>query len=143
MAYCTYEDVGTMLGLTFDSSSVPTATKVSGIIDLISSEINVALTAIGISLPTTGDMYNLVKLKTMQGSAGLVAITYYGNSDAVESGQGAYFTNKYKEFLAEIKATPNLFKPQYNTMKISNQFTDGAMTDADLDRIMIGDEVEP
>jgi hypothetical protein len=143
MAYCLYSDVGVLLSLNFNIDSKPTDSQVADIINMISSEVNMTLLSVGIAVPTSGDLFNVLKSRVMQGSAGIIATTYYGNSDSVESGQGAYFTKQYREFLAELKAKPDLFKSMYSSLLLSNPLTDGSMTDEQLDDMMIGNEWIP
>lgn len=144
MSYCTYTEVGTMLALTFGTDSVPTDVKVSDITEMISSEINLYLKMAGVDIPTIGtDLYNVVRLKAMQGSAAVVALSYYGNSDAVKDGQGSYYQDQYDKFLTMIKENPEVFVSTYTSLEFSNQYTDGDMTEDEFEDIMIGDTITP
>ena len=141
MAYCTYTEVGMLLSLAFDENSKPTALQVTDIIALISSEINLTLISVGIGLPIVGsDLYNVVKLKTMQGSAGTVALTYYVNTADVPDTQGDYYLTQYTEFLSMIKEKPELFKSVVYTAFIENHVTGGVITEEEVSDLMIGDD---
>ena len=144
MSYCNYSDVGLLLSLTFDeSTSKPLASKVTIISEMISSEINLTLKSAGISLPTSGDLLNMVKLMTMKGSAGVVGISYYGNTEDVVGSQGDYYNKEYKAFLIDVKKNPETYKNIDSVTSgfiIENQVTDGTITEEKLSDIMIGDD---
>jgi hypothetical protein len=130
-----------LLSLDFNIDSKPTDSQVTDIIALISSEINLMLISVGIGLPTVGsDLYNVVKLKTMQGSAGTVALTYYVNTADVPDTQGDYYLSQYTEFLTMIKEKPELFKSVVYTAFIENHVTGGVITEDGVSDIMIGDD---
>ena len=129
-----------MLALTFDTTSVPTAVKVTSITELISSELNMVIKSVGIALPTSGtDFYNLVKLKCMQGSAGIIGMTYTGNKDSVSGVRPDWYIQEYKEFLKSLKETPELYKDTVFVSSIGNQVTDGTYTEAEVSDVMIGE----
>ena len=142
-AYCDHTDVGILLDLTFDEvSSKPRASKVITIIELISSEVNLALMGSGITLPTVGtDLYNIVKLKTMQGSAGLIGITYYGNDDKVVGTRGEYFRQEYLKFINDIQNKPELFMTSVSSLVIGNQVTNGTETEESISDVLIGNDL--
>lgn len=144
MVYCTYEDVGTLLQLKFDTTtSNPTSTKVTGIIDLVSSEVNMSLLSAGIALPTIGtDLYNVVKLKVMQGSAGIVGFTGYGNTEDVVGSQADYYRKEYMAFLLQLKKDPGAFLATINAVYAGNQVTDGTYTEESISEVLIGNDWE-
>jgi len=142
MSYCDYEDVGLLLGLTFKENSVPTAVKVTQICGWISSEINLMLNYLSIPIPAVGtDLYNLLELKSAQGAAGVIAISFQGNAESVDATQGAYYKEQYDNFIKEMKADPEMFKTLSTTLLLENPMTQGDMTEIDLDEIMIGDTI--
>lgn len=146
MSYCVYSDVGLLLSLTFDTSSIPTAVKVGEIIDLISSEVNMVLRGAGVNPPTdiTSDLYKVVKLKVMQGSAAIIGLSYYGNKDGVEAGQAAYYQKMYSEFIIMVKTDSSFassLSSETRSFGLENHFTQGEIAEVDLDRIMLPDEM--
>jgi hypothetical protein len=144
MRYCSHEDVGTLLALNFSADSKPSASKVLDIAGWISSEINFVLKSCKVEIPAEGtDLYNLLRMKSAQGSAGIIGLSYYGNSDTVQSGQGAYYSEQYGLFIKEVKENPALFRDMNNEAYIGNQFTNGSMTEDDLFGIMLDDEMAP
>jgi len=144
MAYCTHDEVGTLLQLKFDTTtSNPTSTKVAGIIDLVSSEVNMVLLSAGIALPTAGtDLYNVVKLKVMQGSAGIIGFTGYGNTEDVNGSQADYYRKEYMLFLKQLKEDPGAFLATTNEIYISNQISAGFETEKSVTEILIGNDWE-
>jgi len=144
MSYCTYEDVGTLLSLTYSTESIPTAVKVTDIISLIASEINMTLKSVGIEIPLSGtDFYNLLKLKNMQGAAGVVGVTAYGNTEDVEGSQGDYYKKEYMSFLTDIKKNPDVYKNTVKQTFMSNQVSSGSATEESITSVMIENDWVP
>lgn len=144
MAYCDYNDVGMMLAFTFDSDTKPTSTKVTEIIAMISSEINMVLKSVGIELPTAGtDFYNLVKLNTMKGSAAVAGITLYSNTEDIEGSQGDYYKKEYNAFLLDLKTNPDRYKETIKESYIGNQVTDGTYTEDEITETFIENDWTP
>lgn len=142
MAYCTYDHVGTLLELTFTDDSKPSSTKVTEIIDMIASEINLVLISRGISVPVAGtDFYKILTLNNAYGAAGVVGLTYLSNVDGVDDKQGAYYKKEYKDFIALLKSEPDLFKTMIKNVTASTNVTDG-YTEEDVIEDRIGDDWE-
>jgi hypothetical protein len=142
MDYCDYEDVGILLALTFDeTSSVPPASKVTGIIAMIESEIKLALTAAGIAAPVAGtDLFNVCKLNNMYGAAGVVGMTYNGNKDGVEGVRPDYYRQQYLKFLKDVKENPEMFSSLASSIVMQNQVTDLTFTESEITDNTIGNE---
>ena len=142
MSYCTYEDVGLLLSLTFDETlSKPLASKVTDIISLIASEINMTVVAAGVALPSSGtDFYNVLRLKNMHGAAGVVGVAYYGNTEDVAGSQGVFYRDSYNKFLLDLSENPTNYKNYKNAMVLENQVTDGTYTEESLADVFIGND---
>lgn len=134
MAYCDYTMIQALLTLTFDTNSLPTATKVGEMIDMIASEINMYLQIAGVVLPVTdSNLLNILKLKTAQGVAGIVATGY--PRDNMADGQGGYYSNLYNEFLKLIKTNPEIFKLKVANIQVSSNVLSGATDESSLNPI--------
>lgn len=142
MAYCTYELVGINLSLAFDeTTSKPKASQVTTIIDMVTAEIDLILTAKGIQIPVAGtNLYKLLTLQCSQGSAGRVAMAYYGNAESVIGSQGQFYWTEYQKFLSDLKSNPDYYRAMLHTSLIGNQVTNGTTKEADIEKNMIGDE---
>jgi hypothetical protein len=142
MAYCSYSDVGLLLALSFDENSRPTDAQVTDIISLISSEVNMTLNSVGITIPTSGDLFNLLRLRVMQGSAGIVGLSYYGNTESIINSQGDYYTNLYRDFLKDLKENPGVYSSVSggSLLYISNQVLAGYETEESITDILIGND---
>lgn len=145
MSYCDYEDVGLLLQLTFnETDSKPKASKVTDIISLIASEINMLLVSKGIGLPLVGtDFYNVVRLKNMQGAAGVVGVSFYGNTEDVAGSQGVYYRDEYARFIEQVKTDPDSFKSTVKSSYIGNQVTAGDSSESDISDVMIDNDWTP
>lgn len=141
MSYCDHSEVGMLLGLSFDSDTKPTDLKVTNVIALIASELNLVLKSVSISLPVIGsDLYNVIKLKNMQGAAGVVGVTYYGNTEDIAGSQGAFYKEEYMNFIADLKANPDVYKDSVKVGFIGNQVTNGTVSEENISDVMIGDD---
>jgi hypothetical protein len=143
-AYCTYEDVGVLLSLSFDSQSNPEVSKVSEIIEWISSEIDMSLNSIGITtVDSSSSLYKILKMRNAQGAAAIVGMSLYGNKGDIGSGQAAKYEEQYKKFLEDIDKRSAFYRGEASSsIVLSNQFTNSDMTDDDLDAIMLPDSFE-
>jgi hypothetical protein len=143
MAYCNYSDVGLLLQFTYDTNSNPTAAKVTDVIALIASEIEMALIGVGIALPVAGtNLYNLVRLNNMYGAAGIIGVTYYRNTEDIDGSQGDYYRKLYMEFLLNIKKNPNFYNSVSggSNSTIGNQVTAGYETAESITDVLIGND---
>lgn len=144
MAYCDYNDVGMMLGVTFSSDSQPSSTRVTEITVMITSEINVTLKGAGIGLPVSGtDFYNVVKLHCMKGSAAVAGITLYSNTEDVDGSQGSDYKKDYMAFLLDLKTNPDRYKETAKESYISNQVIDGTYTEEEISETLIWNDWTP
>lgn len=140
MAYCDYELVGTLLEVTFSSTSKPTSTKVTELINVIASEINMTLLSKGITVPSPDEnFYSLLKLMNAYGTAGIVGMTYSRNAESVVNTLGADYKKDYKDFIASIKKDPDQYKQVVKTGIASTHITDGYTDESVLDN-SIGDD---
>ena len=136
--YCSAADVIGKLGYDFSSigaDSKPTLTQINAEITDITGELNMVLESIGITLPITdANVLNVIEQKCKLGSAGMVGLTYYVNTDAVEGSQADYYYKEYKFFLASIVETPSLVgvSAEASTINVSNQVTDGTTTEKEM-----------
>lgn len=107
MAYCTAADIGVILQLTYSTTSQPTQVQVEAIIDQVAAEIDLRLQTAGLSLPVS-DATTLQYLKTqnINGAVCRVGMSYKRNADSVTGTQADYFCQLYKDFITEIKETP-------------------------------------
>lgn len=145
MAYCVAADVQALLQQnTFDNSgdTQPTLSQVNKIIDQRTAEIDNILRLNGYSLPITdATTLKLLEQYCSYGSACTVGMTYFGNNDTVNDSQPVWFCNEYKDFIKELKESPETLIPNGGqSLIISNQVLDGTQTEAEFDDLQIKQE---
>ena len=139
-SYCTATDVGTMLQLTFAVDSKPTDTVVTDLCSVITSEINYTLMSQSIVPPTSGDLFNICRVRCMYGVAALVGVASLGNVEDVSGSQGVDYRKEYKAFIQDIKDNADYYRSIPRVFVLGNPLLDGIITDDDLDTMMLPNE---
>ena len=137
MGYCLASDVGVLLGLTYNATSLPTETQVNSIIDQVSAEINMTLRTIGVVTVTDATVLSYLKMVCAKGSACYVGGVYFNNIQSTGGTISNFYCQSYKEELKKMIDNPAILGVAGGTIAFGSNVTDGVTSFDEADSMQI------
>jgi hypothetical protein len=144
--YTDAESVAVLLGMdNFSSGSRPTLAQVTAILEDVTNEIDFTLSAVGITTqPTDTRLLGRLSTACKYGTACQVGMSAFGNSTGVDGSQPDKYCEKYQAILDDIKENPENYGAVTgdSASYISNQVTDGTITETEQTALFLANEYE-